>query len=51
MVYWGRFQVIWFPSERSSDSSYSAAIAKFSNFIFMQGLVDIPLVGVIYLVQ
>jgi hypothetical protein len=39
------FNVVRFPSERSGDSSYSASMAKFLYFIFVQGFVGIPLVG------
>jgi len=31
--------------ERSGDTCYSIAMMDFSNFIFEQGLTDIPLVG------
>jgi hypothetical protein len=41
----GDFNVVRFPSERSGDLSYSVAMAKILDFIFVQGLVDIPLVG------
>jgi hypothetical protein len=32
-----------FPSERSNDSGYFAAMVEFSEFIFMQSLVDLSL--------
>jgi hypothetical protein len=41
----GDFNVVRFSSERSGDSSYSASMAKFSDFIFVQGLAGIPLVA------
>ena len=41
----GDFNIVRFPSERSSDLNYSAAMMEFSDFISEQGLVDIPLVG------
>jgi hypothetical protein len=41
----GDFNLIKFPSKRSGDSSFSAAMEKFSEFIFVQGLVDLPLEG------
>jgi hypothetical protein len=41
----GDFNIVRFPSERSSDSNYSTAMMEFSDFIAKQGLVDIPLVG------
>jgi hypothetical protein len=31
----GDFNVVWFPSERSGDLSYSADMAEFSYFIFV----------------
>ena len=40
----GDFNIVRFPSERSSDSSYSTAMMEFSDFIAKQGLVDILLV-------
>jgi hypothetical protein len=39
------FNIVRFPSERSSDSNYSTAMMEFSDFIAEQGLVDILLVG------
>jgi hypothetical protein len=39
----GDFNVVRFPSKRSGDSGYSAAMVEFSEFIFVQGLVDLPL--------
>jgi len=41
----GDFNVVRFPSERSSGAGYSAAMEEFSDFIFMQNLVDLPLEG------
>jgi hypothetical protein len=41
----GDFNVVRFPSERSSVAGFSAAMEKFSDFIFMQNLVDLPLEG------
>jgi len=40
----GDFNVVRFPSERSSGASYSATMEEFSDFIFMHNLVDLPLV-------
>jgi hypothetical protein len=37
--------VVRFPSERSGDSGFSAAMEEFSEFIFVQRLVDQPLQG------
>jgi hypothetical protein len=34
-----------YPSERSRDTHYSLAMREFSDFIFEEGLMDIPLVG------
>jgi endonuclease/exonuclease/phosphatase family metal-dependent hydrolase len=39
----GDFNVVHFPSERSSGAGYSAAMEEFSDFIFMNNLVDLPL--------
>jgi hypothetical protein len=39
----GDFNVVRFPSERSSGAGFSAAMEEFSDFIFMQNLVDLPL--------
>jgi hypothetical protein len=41
----GDFNEVRFPSERSSGAGYSAAMEEFSDFIFMQNLVDLPLEG------
>jgi endonuclease/exonuclease/phosphatase family metal-dependent hydrolase len=41
----GDFNIVRFPSERSSDSSYSTGMMDFLDFISAQGLMDIPLVG------
>jgi hypothetical protein len=35
--------VVRFPSERSSGAGFSAAMEEFSDFIFMQNLVDLTL--------
>jgi hypothetical protein len=37
--------IIYYPSERSSNTHLSPAMLEFSEFIFDQGLMDIPLVG------
>lgn len=42
---WGDFNIICYSSERSGDTHFSSAILEFSEFIFEQGLMDIPLVG------
>jgi len=39
----GDFNVVRFPSERSSGAGYFAAMEEFSDFIFMHNLVDLPL--------
>jgi hypothetical protein len=41
----GDLNVVRFPSERSDDSGFSAAMEEFSEFIFVQRLVDLPLQG------
>jgi hypothetical protein len=41
----GDFNVVRFPGERSSVAGFSAALEEFSDFIFMQNLVDLPLEG------
>ncbi|XP_030930978.1 uncharacterized protein LOC115956836 [Quercus lobata] len=41
----GDFNVVRFPFERSGSTSFTAAMWEFSNFIFEQGLIDIPLQG------
>jgi hypothetical protein len=41
----GDFNVVRFPSERLGDSGYSAAMMEFSEFIFVQSLVDLVLEG------
>lgn len=41
----GDFNVVRFPIERSGVSGYSVAMAEFSEFIFVQSLVDLPLEG------
>jgi len=39
----GDFNVVRFPSERSSGAGFSAAMEEFLDFIFMHNLVDLPL--------
>jgi len=39
----GDFNVIRFPVERSSDVCLNTAMMEFSDFIFEQGLMDLPL--------
>jgi hypothetical protein len=39
----GDFNVVRFPSERSSGAGSFAAMEEFSDFIFMHNLVDLPL--------
>jgi hypothetical protein len=41
----GDFNAIRYPSERLGDTRHSLAMMEFSDFIFEQGLMDIPLVG------
>jgi len=41
----GDFNVVRFPSERSGVAGFSAAMEEFSDFIFMQNLVNVPLEG------
>ena len=41
----GDVNVVRFPSERSEESNYLVAMAEFSEFIFVQDLVYMPLVG------
>jgi hypothetical protein len=41
----GNFNIIHYPSERSSDTRSSPAMLNFSEFILEQGLKDTPLVG------
>jgi hypothetical protein len=41
----GDFNVVRFPSERSGAGGFSAAMEDFSEFIYGQSLVDIPLHG------
>ena len=41
----GDFNVVRFPFERSSSTSFIAAMREFSNFISEQSLIDIPLQG------
>jgi exonuclease III len=42
----GDFKAIRYPSERLGDTQYSSAMREFFDFIFEQGFMDIPLVGV-----
>ena len=37
--------MVWFPSERLGDSSYSTTMPEFLEFIFVQSLVDLLLEG------
>ncbi|XP_050290362.1 uncharacterized protein LOC126728608 [Quercus robur] len=39
----GDFNVVRFPSKRSGSTSFTAAMREFSNFIYEQELIDIPL--------
>jgi hypothetical protein len=41
----GDFSVVRYPCERSGDSRQSQTMLEFSEFIFVQGFIDIPLVG------
>ena len=41
----GDFNVVRFPSERVSASNFSPLMYEFSDFIFSNGLIDIPLTG------
>lgn len=41
----GDFNVTCFSSERSGEARLCTAMMEFSNFIFYQGLLDLPLVG------
>ena len=45
MVHWRDFNITRFPSERSGEGHFSLAMMDFSNFIFEQGLMDLPLVA------
>jgi hypothetical protein len=45
MVYWGDFNVIQYPSERSANTQHSPNMLEFSEFNFAQSLMDIPLLG------
>jgi hypothetical protein len=48
----GDFNIVRSPSERGGEARSSQAIVEFSEFIFKQGLIDIPLVwGEIHLVK
>jgi endonuclease/exonuclease/phosphatase family metal-dependent hydrolase len=42
---WGDFNIVRSPSERGGEARSSQAMVEFSEFIFEQGLIDIPLVG------
>jgi hypothetical protein len=46
----GDFNVVRLPCERLGDSRQTQAMVDFSNFIFEQGLMDIPLVGAFHVV-
>ena len=39
------FNVVRFPSNRSSSTSFTATMWEFANFISEQGFIDIPLQG------
>ena len=39
------FNVVRFPSKRSSSTSFTATMWEFANFISEQGFIDIPLQG------
>jgi hypothetical protein len=41
----GDFNVVRFPSDMSGVSNYSVVMEEFSEFIFMQSLVDLSLEG------
>jgi len=41
--FWGDFNVVQFPSERSGAGGFSTAMEDFSEFIHGHRLVDIPL--------
>ncbi|XP_041009220.1 uncharacterized protein LOC121253280 [Juglans microcarpa x Juglans regia] len=45
LVYWWRFNVTHFSSERSGGSSFNPTMVDFSTFIFEHDLLDIPLAG------
>jgi hypothetical protein len=45
VVFWRDFNMVRFPTERSGAIGFSAAMEEFSEFIFEQRLVDIPLQG------
>lgn len=46
----GYFNIVQFPSERVGASTLSVAMEEFSELIFYLNLVDLPLVGGLYLV-
>jgi hypothetical protein len=41
----GDFNITQFPIERSDETCFCPTMVEFSNFIFDQDLMDIPLVG------
>jgi hypothetical protein len=45
----GDFNIVWYPCESSCDPRQSQAMVEFSEFIYVQGLMDIALVGGILL--
>ena len=47
----GDFNIVHFPSEHSSDSNLSTSMMDFLDIISEQGLADIPLAGLVYMVQ
>ena len=44
----GDFNVVRFPSERAGSTIFTATMRDFSDFIYEQGLIDIPLEGGIF---
>ena len=45
MLVRGDFNVVCFPSKRTGSKAFSPAMYDFSDFIFTNGLIDIPLIG------
>ena len=41
----GDFNVVRFPSEHSGSTVFTIAMREFFDFIFEQGLIDLPLEG------
>ena len=41
----GDFNVVRFPSEYSGSGPFTSVMTDFSDFIFEQGLIDLPLEG------